>query len=68
MNAQYKGTGPVSARFACGGPVITTKSRFLKTPDSFRTGIQRNDFGGKKDPLADESGDSKSLKPVKPRS
>jgi hypothetical protein len=66
---QYaKGKGPVSAKYACGGPVVTTKSRFMKAPDVFRGDKERTDYGGKKDPLADESGDSKSMKPIKPRS
>jgi hypothetical protein len=37
MNASYKGKGPVSAKYACGGPEITTRSRFLKVPDTFST-------------------------------
>jgi hypothetical protein len=67
IRAAAKGSGPVSAKFAQGGPVLTSRSRFLKTPDSVRTGIQRNDFGGKKDPLAKPEGDAKSLPPIKPR-
>ena len=42
-----KGTGPVSAKYAKGGPEITTRSRFLKTPDVFRTSIERQDYGKK---------------------
>jgi hypothetical protein len=62
-----KGTGPKNAEYAKGGPSIGSRSRFMKTPDVFRTGIERNDYGGKRDPLADPQGDSKSLKPIKPR-
>jgi hypothetical protein len=67
MNAMSKGKGPVSARYAEGGPPITTKSRFLKTPDTFRTDRQRIDYdkkskGGEMSKL--EGG--KSLTPVKP--
>jgi hypothetical protein len=61
-----KGKGPVSAKFACGGEVITTRSRFMKVPDQFRTNIQKTDYGGKKDPLAKAEGDTKSEKPIKP--
>jgi hypothetical protein len=52
--------------FAHGGEVITSRSRFMKTQDPFRTDIQRQDYGARKDPLADPSGDTKRLKPVKP--
>jgi hypothetical protein len=62
-----KGVGPVSARYACGGPSITTKSRFFKSPDVFRGERERSDYGGKTDPLAKESGETKALKPIKPR-
>lgn len=50
MNTKYtKGVGPVSAAYAVGGPPITTKSRFLKTPDNFRarTDVQRQDYSSK---------------------
>lgn len=71
MNAKIKGTGPVSATFAVGGPMAqTSKSRFMKTPDTFRTDIQRKDYGEKKTPggeMAKTQGDTKSLKPVKPQ-
>jgi hypothetical protein len=68
MNAPYKGKGPVSAKFACGGDVITTRSRFLKTPDTFRTDLQRRDYDkkGKGGELAKMEGDSKSKKDIKP--
>jgi hypothetical protein len=68
MNAPYKGKGPVSASYAKGGPEITTRSRFLKVPDTFRTDIQKTDYGAKKDPLAKAEGDTKSQKVIKPRS
>ena len=68
--ASYKGSGPVSAKFACGGPEITTRSRFLKTPDSFRTGKQKNDFDkkGKGGTLAKTEGETKKLPAIKPKS
>jgi hypothetical protein len=64
-----KGKGPVSAGYASGGPSITTKSRFLKTPDVFRTSLERQDYGkkGKGGELSKTEGDSKSEKPIKPR-
>jgi len=68
MNAPYKGKGPVSARYARGGPVVSSRSEFMKTPDQFRTDIERLDYtksgkGGEKSKL---EGDTKSEKPVKP--
>jgi hypothetical protein len=56
--------------YAVGGPPITTKSRFLKTPNQFTakaTDVQRSDYGGKKDPLAKPEGETKEFKPIKPR-
>jgi hypothetical protein len=55
--------------YAKGGPPITTKSRFLKTPDQFRSkvDVQRTDYGAKKDPLAKPQGETKVEKPIKPR-
>jgi hypothetical protein len=46
------------------------KSQFLSAPDVFRTGLERNDYekkgkGGEHSKL---EGDSKSEKPIKPRS
>jgi hypothetical protein len=48
-------------QYAVGGPPITTKSRFLKTPNQFtaKTDVQRSDYGGKKDPLAKPQGETK---------
>jgi hypothetical protein len=54
--------------FAKGGPVIGSRSRFFKTPDTFRTNIQRTGYK-KKTPggeLSKTQGDTKSQKPVKP--
>jgi hypothetical protein len=64
-----KGTGPVSASFACGGEVVTSRSRFMKVPDTFRTNVQRVDYDkkGKGGELAKTEGDTKSEKPIKPR-
>jgi hypothetical protein len=65
-----KGKGPVSCGYASGGPSITTNSRFLKTPDVFRTSIEKQDYGksGKGGALSKMSGESKSEKAIKPRS
>ena len=70
MACSYKGAGPVSAQYARGGPPITTVSKFLKTKDVFRTSIEEQDYKkqGKGGTLSKLSGDSKSEKPVKPRS
>jgi hypothetical protein len=66
MIIMTKGSKPKNAKYACGGPEITTKSRFLKTPNSFTTGIAENDAYDGKDPLADSEGETKSLKAIKP--
>jgi hypothetical protein len=69
MSYNYKGKGPVSANFAKGGECITTRSRFLKTPDVFRTSIEQQDYDkkGKGGTLSKMEGDSKSKKAIKPR-
>lgn len=54
-----KGKGAVSAKYACGGPVVTTKSRFMKSPDVFRGDKQRSDYGGKKDAAINEGSSKK---------
>jgi hypothetical protein len=65
-----KGDGPVVAEFAAGGPMVnTSRSRFMKVPDVFRTDIERTDYD-KKSPGGEQSkttGDSKSLPAIKPR-
>jgi hypothetical protein len=69
MAMTYKGTGPLDAKYAKGGPEVTTRSRFMKTPDVFRTSIERQDYE-KKSPggeMSKTQGESKSEKPVKPR-
>ena len=55
--------------YAVGGPPIGSRSRFMKGPDVFRTGIERQDYGktGKGGELSKSKGDSKSKTPVKPR-
>ncbi len=65
-----KGKGPVSAKYAQGGESITTRSRFLKTPDVFRTSIEKQDYDkvGKGGSLSKLSGETKSEKTIKPRS
>jgi hypothetical protein len=70
MNTFVKGTGLRDAKYARGGPSITTKSRFLKSPNQFTAkaaNVQRSDYGSKKDPLAKPQGETKSEKPIKPR-
>lgn len=66
--AAQKGKGPVSATFATGGEVITSKSRFMKSQDVFRTDIERTNYNksGKGGELSKLTGD-KSEKAVKPR-
>lgn len=65
-----KGKGPVSCGYASGGPSITTNSRFLKTPDVFRTSIEQQDYDkkGKGGSLSKMEGESKSEKAIKPKS
>lgn len=62
-----KGSGPKTAKYAEGGPVMGSRSRFMKTPDAFREdkGVPQ-DYGTKGAP-AKRQGDTKTLKPVKPR-
>lgn len=64
-----KGNGPVSATYARGGPAMNTRSRFMKTPDVFRTSIERQDYGksGKGGELSKTEGESKVEKTIKPR-
>jgi hypothetical protein len=56
------------AIFAHGGNAITTRSRFYKSPDVFRTGVVRQDYdkSGKTGELSKPTGD-KSEKAVSPR-
>jgi len=58
-------------QYAVGGPPITTKSRFLKQPTGFtaKTDVQRSDYekhskGGE---MSKTEGETKSKKPIKPR-
>lgn len=64
-----KGVGPVSASYAKGGDCITTKSRFMKSADVFRTSIEQQDYPkkGKGGDLSKLSGETKVEKIVKPR-
>jgi hypothetical protein len=65
-----KGTGPMPASYASGGPVIQeSRSRFMKTPNVFTTDIERTNYEKKSQggELSDMSGDSKSRPPIKPR-
>lgn len=71
MNTFAKGTGPKAAKYAHGGEVISSRSRFMKAaPDPFRDDdeIVHYEKSGKGGTLSKLSGDSKSLKPIKPRS
>ena len=66
-----KGTGPVSATYARGGPEFSTRSRFMKVPDVYRTSIEEQDYGKGKSQggkLAKTEGETKVEKTVKPRS
>ena len=48
MNAMYKGSGPEHADYAKGGECLNkSRSRFMKTPDMFRTDIQRTNYDKK---------------------
>jgi hypothetical protein len=69
LSYNYKGKGPVSAKYAKGGECITTRSRFLKTPDVFRTSIEEQDYDkkGKGGTLSKTEGDTKKQKAIKPR-
>jgi hypothetical protein len=42
-----KGGKPKNIDYAKGGPCFNTKSRFIKTPDVFRTSIERQDYDKK---------------------
>jgi hypothetical protein len=63
QEAKVKGSGPKTASYAKGGPVVGTTSRFLKTPDRFREA----QFRPKTEVTAPAAPKDKSLKPVKPR-
>ncbi len=69
LSYNYKGSGPVSAKYAKGGECITTKSRFLKVPDVFRTSIEQQDYAkkGKGGTLSKLEGETKKEKAIKPR-
>ena len=64
-----KGKGPISAGYASGGPSITTRSRFMKVPDTFRTSLQEQDYKkkGKGGTLSKTEGETKVEKVIKPR-
>jgi len=57
--------------FARGGPEVTTRSRFMKSADVFRTGIERNDYnksgkgGGMSKRAGDKPGEAAPAIPVK---
>jgi hypothetical protein len=38
-------TSRIAGLYARGGSPITTRSRFMKTPDVFRTDIERSGYG-----------------------
>lgn len=64
-----KGKGAVSADYAKGGECITTRSRFMKVPDTFRTSLQKQDYDkkGKGGTLSKMKGETKVEKTIKPR-
>ena len=69
--AYAKGSGPVSAKYAQGGKVFTTRSRFLKTPnpaDAPRKKLDYDEKQGKGGTLSKTEGESKQLPAVKPHS
>jgi hypothetical protein len=64
-----KGTGPMPASYAAGGPVIQTQaSRFFKTKDQFRENVERQSYpkSGKTGEMSNTTKD-KSLPAIKPR-
>jgi hypothetical protein len=74
MKLKLKTTEPTrgasfDVRLAVGGPSITTRSRFMKAADVFRTGIERTNYGKKSagGDLSKTAGDTKSQKPIRPR-
>lgn len=70
LSAGSKGKGPVTANFASGGEVLTSRSKFLKTPNQFTTdkGVAQDyDKTGKGGKLAKLEGETKVEKTVKPR-
>jgi hypothetical protein len=69
LSGMSKGSGPMPASYAEGGPVIQTQaSRFFKTKDQFRDNIERQEYGktGKTGELSNTTKD-KSLPAIKPR-
>jgi hypothetical protein len=45
MAMQYgKGSKPANIDYAKGGPCFRTRSQFMKTPDTFRTSLQKQDY------------------------
>jgi hypothetical protein len=64
-----KGTGPMPASYAEGGPVIQqSRSRFFKAPDQFRENVERQSYAksGKTGEMSNTTKD-KSLPAIKPR-
>lgn len=45
--AYGKGSKPQNIDYAKGGPCFRTTDRFMKTPDTFRTSIQKQDYDKK---------------------
>ena len=60
----------MAVKFAQGGPVVTTRSRFMKSPNTFRDDNEIVDYEkkGKTGTLSKPEGETKVEKPVKPRS
>jgi hypothetical protein len=69
LSGMSKGTGPIPASYAAGGPVIQeSRSRFMKTADQFRENVERQSYAksGKTGELSNTTKD-KSLPAIKPR-
>lgn len=61
-----KGNGPKEMSYVAGGPVLGRQKDFMKTPDTFRTDIQKQDYSSKKGEEAEAKPKSET-KQYKPR-
>jgi len=64
-----KGSRPTNVKYARGGDVVTTRSRFFKGPDSVRTGITKVNYekSGKGGTMSKMQGETKVERTIKPR-
>jgi hypothetical protein len=46
-SAESKGTGPKNAKYAHGGKCFSSRSIFMKVPDSFREDTEKTDYDKK---------------------